>query len=65
MATPITGGKLQTKVADMNVGDYIAARYTTTSATGAGSYSEIGTVDTTKVAELNVVVTGFTKLDLN
>ena len=55
MATPITGGKkLRTKVADMNIGDYIAARYTTTSATGAGSYSEIGTVDTTKVAELNV-----------
>ena len=54
MSTPITGGKLQTKVSDMLIGDYIAARYTTASATGAGTYSQIGTVDTTTVPELNV-----------
>ena len=57
MATPITKGILRAKVSDMVIGDYIAARYTTTSATDAGTYSELGSVDTSTVAELNVQAT--------
>jgi len=43
---PITQGGLQTTVAAMNIGDYIAARYVTASMTSHGTFSEIGTVDT-------------------
>ena len=43
---PITQGGLQTTVAAMNIGDYIAARYITTAMTAHGTFSEIGTVDT-------------------
>lgn len=49
MGVPITQGKLQTKIASMSIGDYIAARYTTSAMTANGTYSQIGTVDTTTV----------------
>ena len=47
---PITQGKLQSVVSNMAVGDYIAAKYTTTANNVAGTFSEIGTADTTGVA---------------
>lgn len=46
---PVTEGKVQTTVAAMNIGDYIAARYTTTAMTAHGTFSEIGTVNTATV----------------
>lgn len=49
MSEPILKGTLKTNVSDMVVGDYIAARYTTTATTAVGSFSEIGTVDTNTV----------------
>lgn len=42
----VTQGKLQTSVAVMAVGDTITARYTTTSMTAHGTFSEIGTANT-------------------
>lgn len=61
---PITQGKLQTSLANMAVGDYIAAKYTTTANTVAGGFTDIGTVDTTAVAALDLfnatpVLTGY------
>jgi len=50
MSVPITQGLLRTTVASMNIGDYIAARYTASAITTIGTYSQIGTVDTTTVA---------------
>ena len=47
---PITQGKLQSVVSNMAVGDYITAKYTTTANNVAGTFSEIGTADTTGVA---------------
>ena len=49
MAIPVTQGKLQTSISSMALGDYIAARYTTTAMTSNGNFSEIGTVDTSTV----------------
>ena len=48
MAIPAyTQGELKTTVAEMNIGDYIAAQYTTTNfATALGTISNLGTVDT-------------------
>ena len=49
MAIPVTQGKLQTSISSMALGDYIAARYTTTAMASNGNFSEIGTVDTATV----------------
>ena len=42
---PITTGKEQKSIADLQVGDYIAASYTTDAAKNPGTFSAIGTVD--------------------
>ena len=47
---PVTQGKLQTAIADMAVGDYITAKYTTTAMNTHGTFSDIGTVDTTQIS---------------
>lgn len=49
MSIPITQGTLQTTVAAMAIGDYIAVRYTTTAMTAHGTFSELGTVNTATV----------------
>ena len=42
---PITTGKEQKSIVDLQVGDYIAASYTTDAAKNPGTFSAIGTVD--------------------
>ena len=42
---PITTGKEQKSIADLQVGDYIAASYTTDAAKNPGTFNAIGTVD--------------------
>lgn len=44
MAAPKTNGTLKPKVSEMEIGDYIAATYTTTALTAIGSFSQIGNV---------------------
>lgn len=47
MAIPAyTQGTLKTTVSDMNIGDYIAAQYTTQNYGALGTISNLGTVDT-------------------
>lgn len=47
MAIPAyTQGTLKTTVSDMNIGDYIAAQYTTQNYGALGAISNLGTVDT-------------------
>jgi hypothetical protein len=43
---PITTGKEQKSIAALQVGDYIAASYTTDAAKNPGTFNAIGTVDT-------------------
>lgn len=59
MSIPITLGSLKTNINDMQVGDYIAVRYTADNITSKGVYSELGTVDT----ELNEDVSNISVLE--
>ena len=49
----VSQGSIKTSVTEMNVGDYIAARYVTTAMTTPGTFSELGTVDTSTVANFS------------
>lgn len=44
MAAPKTKGVLRTKLEEMEIGDYIAATYTTSAMTAIGTFSELGNV---------------------
>jgi hypothetical protein len=63
MSIPITQGSLQTTVSSMNIGDYIAALYTTTAMTANGTFSQLGTVDTSTASPFSSsALTGYVYL---
>ena len=61
--TITTQGSIKTSIDSMDIGDYIAANYTTTDAKTLGTFSDFGTVDTgdTSLAQFSIsssVLTG-------